>query len=123
MKKAITKPVITAAFLAAVVGVSSAPLSVGAEDGHHWNNNSWSRNDWRHNDHNRWGNNHNNNQHHRISDWEARNIAQRHFPGRWIVSDNQWWDHDGRLERQYRFNDNHVIVIRDDGVIIIILQR
>lgn len=112
MRKVITKPVITVAFLAAVMGVSSVPLSAGAQDGRDWNNNSWSHNDRKDND-----------RRHRISDWEARNIAQRHFPGRWVVSNNHWWDRDGRLERQFRFNDNHVIVIRDDGVIIIIIQR
>ncbi|MDB5167914.1 MAG: hypothetical protein JWO55_172 [Candidatus Saccharibacteria bacterium] len=122
MKKVITKPIITVAFLAAVMGVSSVPLSAGAQDGRNWNNNnSWSHNNRWDNDNDRWGNN--NDGRRRISDWEARDIAQRHFPNRWVVSDDQWRDRDGRLERRYHFNDNHVIVIRDDGVVIVIVQR
>jgi hypothetical protein len=134
MKKFITKPVITVAFLAAVMGVSSVPLSAGAEDGRNWNNNSWSHNNrWDNNrrghDNNRWDNDRRDNDRwghdgrRRINDWEARGIAQRHFPNRWVTSNDQWWDGDGRLERRFHFNDNRVIVIRDDGVVVLILDR
>jgi hypothetical protein len=104
MKKFITKPVVTAALLAAVTGASGVPLSAGAVSGYHnWNDNSWQ--------------NYNNHERH-ISNWEARNIAQRYMPNRFVVSEEDHWDNQGRREHRVRFNDNHCVDVRDDGVVI-----
>lgn len=117
MKKIMAKPVLTLAFLAGALGVSSVPMSASAHSGY-WNNNSWSRWD---NDNNRW-------RHHgrAISHWEARNIAQRLFPHKHIVRDDDRRGHDGRHEHRFRFDDNHCVDVREDGVVVrifIIIDR
>lgn len=118
MKRAITKPVIAIALLAGVMGVSSVPLSAGAVSGNNnsWRNSSWMNSNQSNNQTNRWSNNTNQVRH--ISDWEARNTAQRLFPSRHIVRDDDRWDNNGRHEHRIRFDDNHCVDVRDDGVVV-----
>jgi hypothetical protein len=114
MKKLNTKPVIAVAFLAGVMGVSSVPLSASAYSGNNrWDDSSWNR------DYNRWqrDDNQRNNYRH-ISDWEARDTARRYFPNRHIVHEEDRWDNNGRREHRVRFDDNHCVDVRDDGVVV-----
>lgn len=114
MKKIITKPIIAAALVAAVAGVSGVPLTASAHSGYgNWNDNNY-----------RWRNDNDRSRH--VSYWEARNIAQRYMPGRYVVHEEDRYDNNGRREHRFRFNDNHCVDVRDDGVvirIIIIIDR
>lgn len=110
MKKVSAKPIIAAAFFAGVMGLSSVPLSASAHSGNNrWDGNSWNQN------HNRWQR-HDNYRH--VSNWEARGTAQRYFPNRHIVHEEDRWDNNGRREHRFRFDDNHCVDVRDDGVVV-----
>lgn len=101
MKKMNSKQIITTAFLAAVVGVSGAPLSAAAVDGYSGqHNNSWDR------DHNRRDNDRRG-----ISEWQAKRIAQSIFPRKHIVRVVLRGD-DGRREYQVRFADGSRVDVR-----------
>lgn len=96
MKKNNSKQIIAAAFFTAVVGLSSAPLSVGAVDNDYdRNNNSWNRD----------------NDHRDISEWQARRIAQHVFPNKRIVRVELRRD-DNRREYQVRFADGSRVDVR-----------
>jgi hypothetical protein len=113
MKKVTTKPIIAAALLAGVMGMSSVPLNASAYNGNRWDNNSWNR------DHDRWQRDDNNRDNRRhVSDWEARDTARRFFPNRHIVHEEDRWDNNGRHEHRFRFDDNHCVDVRDDGVVV-----
>jgi hypothetical protein len=111
MNKIITKPVVTLALLAGVMGVSSVPLGAGAISGdrNYWNNNSRNRED------NRWNNNRR-----ETSDRDVRFTAQRHFPNRHIVrEDDNRRDNDGRRVHRFVFDDNHCVDVRDDDGVVV----
>lgn len=113
MKKMNNKQIITAAFFAAVVGLSGTPLSAGATGGNSdWNNNSSHKDkddDKRRHDDRRG-----------ISEWQARRIAQHVFPHKHIVRVVLRSD-DGRREYQVRFADGSRVDVRvSDGRITFI---
>ncbi len=110
MKKMSSKQIITAAFLAAVIGLSGTPLSAGAEgSASDRNNNSWSRDN--NNDQNNRGDNWWNDNRRGVSEWQARRIAQNVFPRKHIVRVELRGD-DNRREYQVRFADGSRVDVR-----------
>lgn len=103
MRKMSSKQIISAAFIASVVGLSSAPLSAGAMSGDsNWsnnNNNSRDRDDRR------------DNERRNVSEWQARRIAQQVFPRKHIVRVDLRSDN-GRREYQVRFADGSRVDVR-----------
>jgi hypothetical protein len=106
MKKASSKQIVTAAFLAAVVGLTGAPLSAGAvsnNSGH--NSDSWNR------DNERRDNERRDNERRRISEWQARRIAQHIFPRKHIERVVLRGD-DNRREYRVHFTDGSRVDVR-----------
>ncbi|MNS90849.1 hypothetical protein D3C72_1249160 [compost metagenome] len=114
MKKASGKQIVTAAFLAAAVGLTGAPLSAGAVgDNSDRNGDSWNRDNERRDNERRI-----------ISEWQARRIAQNVFPRKHIVrvtlsndnNNNNRYDNDNNNNnrREYRvyFADGSRVDVR-----------
>lgn len=111
MKKASSKQIVTAAFLAAVVGLTGAPLSAGAvsnNSGH--NSDSWNRDNERR-DNERRDHERRDNERRRISEWQARRIAQHIFPRKHIERVVLRGD-DNRREYRVHFTDGSRVDVR-----------
>lgn len=124
MKKASGKQIVTAAFLAAAVGLTGAPLSAGAVgDNSDRNGDSWNRDNERR-DNERRDNERRDNERRIISEWQARRIAQNVFPRKHIVrvtlsndnNNNNRYDNDNNNNnrREYRvyFADGSRVDVR-----------
>ncbi|MFZ2836258.1 MAG: hypothetical protein WAZ21_02975 [Candidatus Saccharimonadales bacterium] len=100
MKKASGKQIVTAAFLAAAVGLTGAPLSAGAVgDNSDRNSDSWNR------DSERRDNERRDNERRIISEWQARRIAQNVFPRKHIV--RVTLSNDNNNNNRYDNNNNN----------------
>lgn len=111
MKKTSSKQIVTAAFLAAVVGLTGAPLSAGAvsnNSGH--NSDSWNRDNERR-DNERRDHERRDNERRRISEWQARRIAQHIFPRKHIERVVLRGD-DNRREYRVHFTDGSRVDVR-----------